>query len=206
VENKHVPLAVLISGRGSNLRALIEACQDGRVQGRIAVVLSNRADALGLDIARQAGIPTEVVEYEGFDSRDAYDRAVVSVLRRYDVSLVCLAGFMRLIGREFCEAFPRAILNIHPSLLPSFPGLDATAQAIAHGVKVSGATVHFVTPELDSGPIVIQEAVRVEEGDTAARLATRILGVEHEIYPRAVQFVLERRWRIDGRRVVRVEG
>ena len=195
-------VGVLISGRGSNLRAIVEAERAGRLGAHVGVVISNRADAAGLDFARDAGIATEAIAHREFPSRDAFDRALADALRARDVTMVCLAGFMRLLGPTFCDAFPNAILNIHPSLLPSFPGTDAQAQAIAHGVKVSGATVHLVTAELDAGPIVRQAAVPVEDGDTAATLSARILRVEHEIYPRAIHDLLTRPWRVEGRRVI----
>jgi phosphoribosylglycinamide formyltransferase-1 len=203
VENSNVPLiAVLISGRGSNLQALIDATTSGRLAATIAVVVSNRADAQGLERARAAGIETLVMPHGAHPSRQAYDRALVEVLRARHVRLVCLAGFMRLVSPVLCEAFEGAILNIHPSLLPAFPGPDAQRQALQHGVKVTGATVHFVTPELDAGPIVLQAAVPVHDDDSVESLTARILAVEHRLYPEAVGLVLERRWRLDGRRVV----
>jgi phosphoribosylglycinamide formyltransferase-1 len=195
-------LGVLISGRGSNLQSLIDAVQRRELDATIAVVISNEAGAGGLDRARAAGIPAEVIDHRGWPSRDDYDRALVAALRAHGVELVCLAGFMRRVGRAFVEAFPNAVLNIHPSLLPSFPGLDAAAQAVAHGVKVSGVTVHLVTEELDAGPIVVQRAVEVLDGDTAASLAARILVEEHRAYPEAVRTVLGGRWTLDGRRVI----
>jgi phosphoribosylglycinamide formyltransferase-1 len=197
-------LGVLISGRGSNLHALIEAVQSGRLDARIAVVISNRADAAGIDLARAAGLETLIIDHRSFASRDDFDRAVASALRERHVHLVCLAGFMRLIGAPFLEAFPNAILNIHPSLLPSFPGVGAQAQALAYGVKVTGVTVHLVTGELDGGPIVLQAAVPVREDDTVESLSARILLEEHRTYPEAVKIVLADRWRLDGRRFQRV--
>ena len=195
-------LGVLISGRGSNLQALIDAIADGRLNASIAVVISNRADAAGLDRARAAGIEAITVSHRGFATREEYDRVLVKELRARDVGLVCLAGFMRLIGEPLIEAFPNRILNIHPSLLPAFPGLDAQSQAIDHGVKVSGVTVHLVTAELDGGPIVIQRAVPVMPDDTADTLAARILEQEHRAYPEAVQMILDGGWRVEGRRFV----
>jgi phosphoribosylglycinamide formyltransferase-1 len=199
-------LGVLISGRGSNLQSLIDAVRSGRLDASIAVVISNRADAGGLDRARDAGIPTEVVDHRGWPSRDDYDRALVEALRARKVDLVCLAGFMRRVGRPFVDAFPNAVLNIHPSLLPSFPGVDAQRQALEHGVKVSGVTVHLVTEELDAGPIVVQHAVPVHDDDTPATLAARILAEEHRAYPEAVRIVLGRRWQLQGRRLIRSPG
>jgi phosphoribosylglycinamide formyltransferase-1 len=198
VEKRPVPLiAVLISGRGSNLGALVEAS----LPARIAVVISNRPDAAGLAIARAAGIESLVMPHTVHATRDDYDRALVAALRARGVTLVCLAGFMRRLGRSFCDAFPHAILNVHPSLLPAFPGVDAQGQAIAHGVMVTGVTVHFVTPELDAGPIVLQAAVPVESGDSRDSLAARILLEEHRVFPEAVRRVLGGGWRIEGRRV-----
>jgi phosphoribosylglycinamide formyltransferase-1 len=195
-------LAVLISGRGSNLQALMDAIADGRLRGRIALVVSNRPEAAGLDRARAAGIETIVLAHRAHASRDAYDRALVDVLSAIPIDLICLAGFMRLLGPAFCEAFPLRVLNVHPSLLPAFPGVDAQRQALEHGVKVTGATVHFVTPELDAGPIVLQRAVPVLDDDTVEALASRILAVEHAIYPEACELILSGAWRLDGRRVV----
>ena len=192
-------LGVLISGRGSNLQALVDAIADGRLNASIAVVISNVAGAGGLDRARSAGIETAVLDHRGWPSRDDYDRALVDELRARDVDVVCLAGFMRRIGARFIEAFPDAIVNIHPSLLPSFPGLHAQAQALAHGVRVSGVTVHLVTPELDAGPIIVQRPVPVLEDDTEETLAARILVEEHAAYPEAVQRLLDGEWIIDGR-------
>jgi phosphoribosylglycinamide formyltransferase 1 len=195
-------IAVLISGRGSNLQALIDAVREQRVPARIAVVISNRANALGLDRARDAGLETLTIEHRRFADREGFDAAIVEQLKARDVKLICLAGFMRLVGKPLLDAFPNGILNIHPSLLPAFPGVDAQAQAIAHGVKISGATVHLVTNELDAGPIVLQRAVPVRPEDTADTLAARILVEEHRLYPEAVRLLLAERWKVDGRRFV----
>ena len=195
-------IAVLISGRGSNLAAIVDAITAGRLRAKVAVVISNRPGAAGLARAEADGIPTRVISHRGFPLRDDYDRALVGELRRHDVSLVCLAGFMRLLGPAFCDAFPGAVLNIHPSLLPAFPGVDAQRQALEHGVKVSGVTVHLVTPALDDGPIVAQAPVDVRDDDTVESLSARILEAEHRIYPEAIARVLAGGWRIDGRRVV----
>jgi len=194
-------LGILISGRGSNMLAIGEAIAAGRLDATIAVVVSSRPGAPGLERAATAGIPTAVVAPKDHASREDCDRAIVALLRAHGVELVCLAGYMRLITPAFVEAFPDAILNVHPSLLPAFPGLDAQHQAWEHGVKVSGATVHFVTAELDAGPIVMQAPVPVEDGDTADTLSARILVEEHRIYPAAIARVLAGGWRIDGRRV-----
>lgn len=195
-------LGVLISGRGSNLQALIDAIASGRLDASIGVVISNRKDAGGLERARAAGIESMVLSHRDFGSRNDYDRALARELRGHGVALVCLAGFMRLVGSELIDAFPSRILNIHPSLLPAFPGLDAQQQAVDHGVKVSGVTVHLVTAELDGGPIVIQRAIPVMPGDTAESLADRILEEEHRAYPEAVQLILDGGWHLEGRRFV----
>lgn len=195
-------LGILISGRGSNLQALIDATADGRLDATIAVVITNREDAQGLDRARAAGIEALTISHRGWPSRDDHDRALVRELRARNVGLVCLAGYMRLVGPPLLEAFPQAILNIHPSLLPAFPGVDAQRQAIDHGVTISGVTVHFVTGELDNGPIVTQRAVPVRRDDTAETLAARILEEEHRAYPEAVRLVLDGGWSIEGRRFI----
>ncbi len=195
-------LGVLVSGRGSNLQAILDAIDDGCLDATVAVVISNKADAYGLERARRAGVPAAVLDHRAFSSREDYDRALVAELRAREVGLVCLAGFMRLLGPVFVDAFPDAILNIHPSLLPSFPGIDAQRQAIAHGVKVSGVTVHFVNAALDAGPIVLQAPVTVLSGDTPETLAARILPEEHRLYPEAIGMILDGGWRIDGRRFV----
>ena len=195
-------LGVLISGRGSNLQAIIDAIRDGTLQAEIAIVLSNVAEAQGLARAAAAGIETRVLSHRDHRSRDEYDRALAAVLQQYRVDLVCLAGFMRLIGTLLIDAFPNRIVNIHPSLLPAFPGLDAQRQALEHGVKVSGATVHLVNAQLDAGPIVMQRAVPVLDDDTVDTLAARILVEEHRLYPEAIQRLLSGAWRVDGRRFV----
>ena len=181
-------IAVLISGRGSNLQSIIDATRSGALGATIAVVISNRAEAPGLARAREAGIEALFLSPREYPDRDAYDRALAQALRERDVVLVCLAGFMRLVGKPLLEAFPHRILNIHPSLLPSFRGLHAQQQAIDHGVRVTGATVHVVTPDLDAGPIVMQAAVPVLAGDTAEALADRVLKQEHRIYPMALRW------------------
>jgi phosphoribosylglycinamide formyltransferase-1 len=196
-------LGVLISGRGSNLQAIIEAVQAGTLPATVAVVVSNRKEASGLDRARAAGIEALFLNPKDYPGRGAYDEAVADVLRRRHVDLVCLAGFMRLVGKPLLDAFHGRILNVHPSLLPAFPGLDAQQQALEHGVRVSGATVHFVTAELDGGPIVAQAPVPVLDGDTAETLAARILVEEHRLFPEAIRIILDGRWRIEGRRVRR---
>jgi len=196
-------LGVLLSGRGSNLQAIIDAIAERRLDAAIAVVISNQKNAGGLARARRVGIETLTLSHRGWPSRDDYDRALVSELRSRNVGLVCLAGFMRKVGAPLIDAFPNAVLNIHPSLLPSFPGLHAQQQALDHGVKTSGVTVHFVTADLDAGPIIVQRTVPVRDDDTEETLAARILVEEHHAYPEAIALVLDGGWRIDGRRVVR---
>ncbi|MEQ1899003.1 MAG: phosphoribosylglycinamide formyltransferase [Vicinamibacterales bacterium] len=197
-------LGVLISGRGSNLQALIRAIGEGCLDATIAVVISNVADAPGLEHARTAGIETLSISHKGWPSRADFDREIAKALTARQVGLVCLAGFMRLVGQPLLDAYPNAILNIHPSLLPSFPGIDPQRHALEYGVKVSGVTVHLVTPELDGGPIVLQRPVPVVEGDTPVTLAARILEEEHRAYPEAVRTLLDGHWRIEGRRFVTV--
>jgi phosphoribosylglycinamide formyltransferase-1 len=195
-------LGVLISGRGSNLQAIIDSIASRRLDARIAVVISNRREAHGLERARAAGLEAVCISHRDFATRDDFDRALVAELRAHGVGLVCLAGFMRLLGPGFVGAFPNAILNIHPSLLPAFPGLEAQRQALEHGVKVSGVTVHLVDCNLDAGPIVVQRAVPVLDDDSVETLADRILAAEHQAYPEAIRLLLDRRWRIEGRRFV----
>jgi phosphoribosylglycinamide formyltransferase-1 len=195
-------LAVLISGRGSNLQALIDAIADGRLDAEIATVISDRPGALGLDRARQAGIPTQVLPWLGEKRRVEYFQNMQRVLQEADVELVVLAGFLRILPMELVRAFPQRIINIHPSLLPAFPGLNAQRQALEYGVRITGCTVHFVDEGLDSGPIIIQKPVPVYDYDTEASLAERILAKEHEALPQAVALVLSKQWQIRGRRVV----
>ena len=196
-------IGVLISGRGSNLQALIDAVADGSLDARIAVVVSNRPGVPGLERASQAGIETLVIDHKAFSNRLEFDAAVADVLQSRGVDLVCLAGFMRLVGAPLLDAFPNGILNVHPSLLPSFPGVDAQRQALEHGVKIAGATVHLVTSELDSGPIVVQAAVPVRDDDTVDTLSARILIEEHRIYPQAVRIMLDGGWKVQGRRFIK---
>lgn len=198
-------VGVLISGRGSNLQALIDAQKGGRLGGELAVVISNVAGAAGLERARAAGIPTVLSDHRG-RPREAHDGDLIQHLQEQRVDLVCLAGYMRLLSPTFIRTFSGRILNVHPSLLPSFPGLDAQRQAWEYGVKVSGATVHLVDDGLDSGPIVMQEAVPVLETDDVEALSARILEAEHRLYPRAVALLLSGSYRIAGRRVHTVAG
>jgi phosphoribosylglycinamide formyltransferase-1 len=194
-------VGVLISGRGSNLQALLDAAQSGRLGGEVVAVVSNVAEAKGLERARRAGVPAFVQDHRG-RTRDEHDAAVQRILEEQGVELVCLAGYLRLLSAGFVRGYPERILNVHPSLLPAFPGLDAQQQAWEHGVKVTGATVHFVDEALDAGPIVLQEAVPVQADDTPASLSARILAAEHRIYPQAARVVLEGRYRREGRRIV----
>jgi phosphoribosylglycinamide formyltransferase 1 len=194
-------LGVLASGRGSNLQAILDAIDAGRCPARVTVVVSDRKDAKALDRARRAGLPAVHVDPLSHPDRTAFDAAVSAVLAEHGVELVCLAGYMRLLSGEFVAAWRHRILNVHPALSPAFPGLHAQRQALAHGVKVSGATVHFVDEGTDTGPIVLQAAVPVGEDDTEATLAARILAEEHRLYPEAVRLYAEGRLAIEGRRV-----
>jgi len=195
-------LGVLLSGRGSNFEALADSIPAGRIpNAEIAIVISNRDGAPGIEKAQQRRIPTKVIPSKGLE-REVYDRQVVAVLQGHKVDLICLAGYMRLLSPYFVAAFPQRILNIHPSLLPSFPGLESQRQALEYGVKFAGCTVHFVDENLDAGPIVLQSAVPVRDDDTEATLSERILAEEHRIYSEAVKIVLEGRYKIAGRRVV----
>ena len=193
-------LGILLSGRGSNFEAIAASVRSGTIPAEIAIVVSNRPEAIGLEAARALGLNAVCISSKGV-SRDSYDRLLADEMARRAVDLVCLAGFMRVLGPSFIRAFEGRILNIHPSLLPAFPGLDAQARALAYGVRVSGCTVHFVDEGLDSGAIVSQAAVPVEESDTVESLSQRILEAEHRTYPEAIAFVLAGRYRIEGRRV-----
>jgi phosphoribosylglycinamide formyltransferase 1 len=194
-------LAILLSGRGSNFEAIADNINAGRLDASIALVISNRPDARGLQIARERGLNAIAIPSKGLD-REAYDRRLIEELRKQPVDLICLAGYMRLLSASFIREFPNRILNIHPSLLPAFPGLDAQHQAVDYGVKVSGCTVHFVDEYLDAGPILLQAAVPVQDNDTEEALAARILKEEHRIYSEAIRIVLSGRYQIDGRRVL----
>ncbi len=193
-------MVILISGRGSNMQALLDA------RLPVSAVISNRADAAGLELAAGRGVATRVVEHRGFAAREAFDAALAAEIDRFEPRLVALAGFMRVLSPRFVERYHGRLLNIHPSLLPAFPGLDTHARALAAGVKVHGCTVHFVTAALDSGPIVIQATVPVRTSDTAERLAARVLRQEHVIYPRAVRWFIEGQLRIDRGLVVHTRG
>jgi phosphoribosylglycinamide formyltransferase 1 len=193
-------LGILISGRGSNFEAIANSISRGGLEAEIAIVISNRPNAPGLEIARQRGIPLRVIPSAGLE-REAYDRLLIEELRTHQVDLVCLAGFMRMLSAGVIRAFPARVLNIHPSLLPAFSGLDAQRQALEYGVKITGCTVHFVDEFLDSGPIIIQSAVPVLDGDTVESLSARILAQEHVIYPKAIGYVVDGRVTVEGRRV-----
>jgi phosphoribosylglycinamide formyltransferase-1 len=197
-----LPIAVLISGGGTNLQAIIDAIAGNRLDAKIEVVLSNRADAFGLVRAKNHGIPTEILDHKAFPSREAYDQAIVDLLRARSVQLVALAGFMRLLSPVLVRAFSNRIMNIHPALLPSFPGLHVQKKALEHGVRFSGCTVHFVNEACDEGPIIIQAVVPVFPDDSEEQLAERILQQEHRIYPRAIQLYAEGRLHVVGRKVM----
>jgi phosphoribosylglycinamide formyltransferase 1 len=194
-------IVILISGRGSNMQAIVRACAREGWPARVAAVIANRPDAAGLALAAEAGIPTAVVDYLEFPERDAFDAALAAAIDRYAPDLVVLAGFMRVLTTAFVERYVGRMLNVHPSLLPSFPGLKTHQRALEAGVALHGATVHFVTPQIDHGPIVIQAAVPVVAGDDATQLAARVLASEHVIYPRAVRWFVEGRLALDGMRV-----
>jgi phosphoribosylglycinamide formyltransferase-1 len=193
-------LGILLSGRGSNFEAIARNVSSGSIDAEIAVVISNRPGARGLDIARDMGLNAMCIPSKGME-RESYDCAVAAALKSHDVDLVCLAGYMRLLSPSFIREFPLKILNIHPSLLPAFPGLDAQEQALRHGVKITGCTVHFVDEDLDAGPIVAQASVAVFDDDTAESLSARILKEEHRIYSEAIRLVISGAYRIEGRRV-----
>ena len=194
-------LGILLSGRGSNFEAIADNVASASIDATLALVISNRPEARGLEVARQRGLYAVSIPSKGLD-RVVYDRMVVEELRRCEVDLVCLAGFMRLLSATFIREFPNRILNIHPSLLPAFPGLDAQHQALDHGVKITGCTVHFVDENLDAGPIILQTAVPVKDDDTVETLSARILIEEHRIYSEAIRIVLGGSYRIEGRRVI----
>jgi phosphoribosylglycinamide formyltransferase-1 len=199
---KKVPIGVLVSGSGSNLQAIIDRIEEGRLDGEIRIVISNNPDAYALTRCERHGIPTSIVRNEDFPNREAFDEAMIDILRKRGVELVCMAGFMRILSPGFLRAFPQRIMNIHPALLPAFPGLHVQQKAIDYGVRFSGCTVHFADEGVDTGPIVIQAVVPVFSGDTADNLARRILEEEHRIYPQAIQWYAEGRILFQGRQVV----
>ena len=202
---RQVSIAVLISGSGTNLQSIIDAVEGKRLDAKIEIVLSNIADAFGLERAKKHGVSTVVLDHKSYSSREAYDRAVVELLQKRGVELVVLAGFMRLLSPVFIKAYSNRIMNIHPALLPSFPGLQVQKKAVEHGVRFAGCTVHFVNEECDEGPIIIQAVVPVFPDDTKETLAARILKQEHRIYPQAIQLYAENRLRVVGRKVL-VDG
>lgn len=194
-------IGVLASGRGSNLQALLDACAGGNIPAEVAVVLSDHADAYALQRARQSQVPARHVDPAAWSGKEQYEQELVRLLQAHGVELVCLAGYMRLVGRVMLQAFPGRIMNIHPSLLPAFPGLHAQKQALDYGVRFAGCTVHFVDEGMDSGPIILQAVVPVQDGDDETSLAARILEQEHQIYPRAVDLFARGKLRLEGRRV-----
>lgn len=198
-------IAVLVSGSGSNLQAIIDASERGEIPCRVGLVMSNKADAYGLVRAKKHGIPTEVVSHKDFPSREEFDARLVEILRKCGAELICLAGFMRVLTPVFVRAFPNRILNIHPALLPSFPGTHGPRQALDYGVRFSGCTVHFLDEGVDTGPVIVQGVVPVYDDDTEETLAARILIQEHRIYPMAIRLFFQGRLRIEGRRVL-VDG
>ncbi len=198
---KHGRVAVLLSGRGSNFKAIHDAMLAGKIDAEIVLVFSNKAEAPGLQIARERGLETRHLDPKSFPSKDAYDAAIVEELKKREVDLVCLAGYMKIITPLFCQAYRNRIMNIHPALLPSFPGLHAQKQAVDYGVRYSGATVHFVWEEVDAGPIILQAVVPVYQDDTEETLADRILEWEHKIYPEAVRLYFEGKLEVRGRKV-----
>jgi phosphoribosylglycinamide formyltransferase-1 len=195
-------IGVLISGRGSHLRNLIECCKQKEIDADIALVISNKANAPGLQYAADAGIESIVLSHRAFPDREAYDKQLVQFLKDRQVDLVCLAGFLRLLSAEFVRSFPGRIMNVHPSLLPAFPGLHAQKQALEYGVKLTGCTVHFIDEGLDSGPIILQNTMEVRDDDTEDSLSDRLLPLEHKTYAEAVKLFFENRLRIEGRKVI----
>jgi phosphoribosylglycinamide formyltransferase-1 len=195
-------IAVLISGRGSNMKSIVVASKRGVIAADVAVVLSNRTNAEGLEFARSENIETVILPHKAYPEREDYDRKVVEILKERQIDLVCLAGFMRLLSSVFVQAFPNRIMNIHPALLPSFPGLHAQKQAAEYGVKISGCTVHFVDEGLDSGPIILQKTIEVKTNDTEESLSERLLPIEHSTYVEAVRLFFQQRLRVEGRKVI----
>ena len=196
-----INIGVLVSGRGTNLQSIIDAIREGKIEGRISIVISDNRKAFALKRAEKSNIETRYIDFKSFKNREDYDKKIVEYLKEKDVDLVVLAGYMRILSPYFIKMYKNRIMNIHPALLPSFPGLHAQRQAVEYGVKVSGCTVHFVDEGVDSGPIILQKAVEVEDSDTEESLAERILKEEHQIYPRAIQLFSEGRLVIKGRKV-----
>jgi phosphoribosylglycinamide formyltransferase-1 len=195
-------IGVLISGRGSNMKSIIDACAKKKIKAQVVLVISNKEDAPGLEIARKAGIETVVISHKQYPNREDYDAEVVESLRRHEIDLVCLAGFMRLLSPVFVRAYPMKIMNIHPALLPAFPGLHAQKQAVEYGAKLTGCTVHFVDEGLDSGPVILQKAIEVQATDTEESLSERLLPLEHSCYVEAVRLFFENRIKVQGRKVL----
>jgi len=196
-----VNIAVLVSGRGTNLQAIIEAIKEGRIEGKISIVISDNPKAYALERAKQYNIKTQYINYKEFKTREYYDKKIIKSLKEKEIELVVLAGYMRILSSYFIRTYKNKIMNIHPALLPSFPGLEAQNQAVNYGVKISGCTIHFVDEGLDSGPIILQKAVEVKDDDSEETLAARILKEEHQIYPQAIQLFSQGRLMIKGRRV-----
>jgi len=196
-----INIGVLASGRGTNLQAIIEAVKEGKIEGRISIVISDNRDAFALKRAKQNNIETEYINFKSFKNREDYDKEIMECLKEKDIDLVVLAGYMRILSPYFIRTYKNRIINIHPALLPSFPGLHAQRQAVEYGVKISGCTVHFVDEGIDSGPVILQKAVEVKDNDTEESLAERILKEEHQIYPRAIQLFCQGRLIIKGRKV-----
>jgi len=196
-----INIGVLASGRGTNLQAIIEAIKEGKIEGRISIVISDNRDAFALKRAKQNNIETEYINFKSFKNREDYDKEIMECLKEKDIDLVVLAGYMRILSPYFIRTYKNRIINIHPALLPSFPGLHAQRQAVEYGVKISGCTVHFVDEGVDSGPVILQKAVEVKDNDTEESLAERILKEEHQIYPRAIQLFCQGRLIIKGRKV-----
>jgi len=204
-EKVMINIGVLASGRGTNLQAIIEAVKEGKIEGRISIVISDNRDAFALKRAKQNNIETEYINFKSFKNREDYDKEIMECLKEKDIDLVVLAGYMRILSSYFIKMYKNRIINIHPALLPSFPGLHAQRQAVEYGVKISGCTVHFVDEGVDSGPVILQKAVEVKDNDTEESLAERILKEEHQIYPRAIQLFCQGRLIIKGRKVF-IEG
>ena len=200
-EKVMINIGVLASGRGTNLQAIIEAVKEGKIEGRISIVISDNRDAFALKRAKQNNIETEYINFKSFKNREDYDKEIMQCLKEKDIDLVVLAGYMRILSPYFIRTYKNRIINIHPALLPSFPGLHAQRQAVEYGVKISGCTVHFVDEGVDSGPVILQKAVEVKDNDTEESLAERILKEEHQIYPRAIQLFCQGRLIIKGRKV-----
>ena len=200
-EKVMINIGVLASGRGTNLQAIIEAIKEGKIEGRISIVISDNRDAFALKRAKQNNIETEYINFKSFKNREDYDKEIMECLKEKDIDLVVLAGYMRILSSYFIKMYKNRIMNIHPALLPSFPGLHAQRQAVEYGLKISGCTVHFVDEGVDSGPVILQKAVEVKDNDTEESLAERILKEEHQIYPRAIQLFCQGRLIIKGRKV-----